>query len=209
MEFTSNWFGGNIENWKAHLLPLKHRPLRCLEIGSYEGRSALWMVENVLLHSDSQITCVDPHEYEILDGHEKSASHFDSRTINAARQRFLQNTSTSRSQQKLVHIAEPSARALLNLPAGFDFIYIDGSHYGSDVMTDAVLSWLLLRNGGLLAFDDYRWQPPAHAPRPTIAKPQPAIDSWLSLWEGQFERLPSNDSQVWVKRTCANPLIEE
>jgi predicted O-methyltransferase YrrM len=50
----------------------------------------------------------------------------------------------------------------------FDLIYIDGSHAAADVMTDAVLSYLLLNVGGVILFDDYVWKPdeltPAEVP---------------------------------------------
>jgi hypothetical protein len=47
---------------------------------------------------------------------------------------------------------------------------VDASHYAADVLADAVLAWPLLRPGGLLCFDDYRWReedgaPPLETPR--------------------------------------------
>jgi predicted O-methyltransferase YrrM len=40
----------------------------------------------------------------------------------------------------------------------FDFIYVDGSHQAPDVLCDALLSFRLLKNNGVIAFDDYLWQ---------------------------------------------------
>ena len=37
----------------------------------------------------------------------------------------------------------------------YDLIYIDGCHLAIDVLSDAVLSWGLLKIGGLMIFDDY------------------------------------------------------
>lgn len=37
----------------------------------------------------------------------------------------------------------------------YDMLYIDGSHLASDALTDAVLSWGLVKVGGLIVFDDY------------------------------------------------------
>jgi hypothetical protein len=34
----------------------------------------------------------------------------------------------------------------------------DGSHRARDVLEDAVLSWPLLKVGGIMLFDDYLWQ---------------------------------------------------
>ena len=38
-----------------------------------------------------------------------------------------------------------------------DFIYVDGSHQAHDVLCDAILSFKLLRVGGIVCFDDYLW----------------------------------------------------
>jgi hypothetical protein len=49
-----------------------------------------------------------------------------------------------------------SQEVLRKLPLNsFDIIYIDGSHIASDVLEDVVLSWRLLKTGGIIIFDDY------------------------------------------------------
>lgn len=60
MEFTSDWHSPHEPLWYEHLGPLDGRPVRCLEIGSHEGRSALWIVQHLLSHPDSTLTCIDP-----------------------------------------------------------------------------------------------------------------------------------------------------
>lgn len=40
----------------------RQRPINWLELGSFEGRSALWTVENMFLNPDSRVTCVDAWE---------------------------------------------------------------------------------------------------------------------------------------------------
>ena len=39
----------------------------------------------------------------------------------------------------------------------YDFIYIDGDHTNEGVFIDSVLSFPLLKNGGIIIFDDYLW----------------------------------------------------
>ena len=39
----------------------------------------------------------------------------------------------------------------------FDFIYVDGSHEAPDVLFDAILAHKLVKNNGIIAFDDYLW----------------------------------------------------
>ena len=69
--FTDDWFSGSAVNgagaWATHVLPrLRDRPsVLWLEIGSYEGRSALWTAANLLIGAKSQLVCVDiwPDKY--------------------------------------------------------------------------------------------------------------------------------------------------
>ncbi len=76
-------------------------------------------------------------------------------------------------------------------PGRFAFVYIDGCHEGANVLDDAVLSFWLLRPGGLLCFDDYLWQNDrrGHLPRE-------AIDAFLGLYDLQIEVL-ERGYQVW------------
>ena len=64
-----------------------------------------------------------------------------------------------------------SAEKLLGLPAkSFDVIYIDADHNAGAVFLDAAQAWRLLKDDGVLIFDDYNWEPnlPAHS-RPHVA----------------------------------------
>jgi predicted O-methyltransferase YrrM len=55
--FTQDWFSHNIPVWEqlATLLPERKK---FLEIGSFEGRSMVWAVEN-MLEDDGEIYCID------------------------------------------------------------------------------------------------------------------------------------------------------
>jgi hypothetical protein len=59
--FTTDWFSHHIPNWKSWLEPLMSgQEVHCVEVGSWEGRSALWIAENVVnLHPRSNLWCVD------------------------------------------------------------------------------------------------------------------------------------------------------
>ena len=39
----------------------------------------------------------------------------------------------------------------------YDIAYVDGSHLPHDALSDVVLSWRLLKEGGLLIVDDFDW----------------------------------------------------
>src|SRR5919108_3146648 len=58
--FSEDWVGDSWLGWSRVLGRLKGRSdVQALEIGSFEGRSALWFLENVLTGERSSITCVD------------------------------------------------------------------------------------------------------------------------------------------------------
>ena len=59
-KFSHDWFYWAPEVW-AQLVPLLPERKNFLEIGSYEGRSAVWAAEH-LLEDDGRILCVDTWE---------------------------------------------------------------------------------------------------------------------------------------------------
>jgi predicted O-methyltransferase YrrM len=131
--------------WERLLEPLKGKPgLHYLEVGVHEGRSALWMLENVLTHPTSHLTGVDifADEYQGRSGGYKET--------------YLGNLELSEVAERTTTIEGSSQTVLRTLPlSSFDLIYVDGSHQNADVLEDSVLCWRLLKDGGLLIFDDY------------------------------------------------------
>ena len=80
-------------------------------------------------------------------------------------------------------------------PGSFDFAYIDASHEAADVLADAVLTWPLLKPGGLLGFDDYEW----HLNPDPEQRPGPGIDAFLSALRGRYD-LVHKGYQVWIRK---------
>ena len=187
--FTTNWFSANIPVWEKALAPYRGKAdIHYLEVGVYEGRSALWMLENVLTHPSARLTGVD-----LFDGPYK--------------QRFLANLERSGSSNKATTIAGPSQLVLRGLPLdSFDIIYIDGSHSKDDVLEDAVLSWRLLKQGGLLIFDDYCWAGffvSGTTDAPTDF-PKAAIDRFVQCFERHLEVI-HNSYQLILKKGPTKP----
>ncbi len=78
-----------------------------------------------------------------------------------------------------------------------DFIYVDGSHTTRDVLSDAVLSFDLLKTGGMMAFDDYLWQ---GYPKQPLLNPKIGIDAFLMCYQGRYELL-ERDYIVFIRKT--------
>jgi len=93
----------------------------------------------------------------------------------------LANVDRSGKAGQVTTIKGYSQRVLRNLPPeSFDVIYIDGSHTGYDVLADAILAWELLKEDGVIIFDDYQWRRGGGLP-PEL-KPGPAIDAFLTMY---------------------------
>src|SRR5438105_2903605 len=74
-DFTKDYFTSRIPLWRRTLAHLRGRAeLRALEVGTYEGRSALWLLENILTDPSSRLVCVDLF-YELPDA--ESRFHFN------------------------------------------------------------------------------------------------------------------------------------
>ena len=58
--FTVNTFTDKIPAWTTLLSEFKGKPgINYLEIGTFEGRSALWILENIATHPTSTLTIID------------------------------------------------------------------------------------------------------------------------------------------------------
>lgn len=170
-QFTGDFFSWNIPLWRQVLAPLVGRPeLRYLEIGIAEGRSLLWMLENVLTHPSSRATGIDPF------------------LIGGTEQRFRENLEASGASSRVEVIKGFSEDVLPGLePRSYDLIYIDGSHLAGDVLEDAVLTWRLLRAGGLVIHDDYMWK--YDDEEPPDVRPMVAVDAFITGHRNEVEVL--------------------
>ena len=80
----------------------------------------------------------------------------------------------------------------------YDFIYIDGCHESKEVLEDAILSWQVLKNDGILIFDDYLWGIHRGETRQTKA-PKLAIDCFMSCY-GEYIDILEVDYQVVLRK---------
>lgn len=188
-EFTCDWLGYHLDTWRQVLGPLAGRPVRLLEVGSYEGRSTIWLLGNVLTHDEARIDCVDVFRDE---GNPCAGVTY----TGGYATRFDRNIAATDGPHKVNKIAGASQEVLRRLPFDrYDAIYLDGSHLASDVLEDAVLAFRLLKRGGIMILDDYEWN--LHLDPLSI--PKIAIDAFLAVYQGQYELL-SMGYQVCLRR---------
>ncbi|EPQ59720.1 nucleotide-diphospho-sugar transferase [Gloeophyllum trabeum ATCC 11539] len=177
---SQDWFSFNIDIWKA-LFPLVKPSPRILEIGSWEGRSAVFLL-NELCADGGEVVCID---------------HFDLMATEAGKARYrklVHNlTLTGKKFQIIDEFSVPGLMRVLDehirsKSTGFDWVYVDGSHEADDTLLDGELAWRLANDGAIFIFDDYQWDVELVG---SIHHPKRGIDAFLALHDGEYQRLSS------------------
>lgn len=196
-EFSNEWFQGNVfgrgmevdipEIWDT---VLKGRDIsNVLEIGSFEGQSACYLIKLLGSVGGGRITCIDTWT--------GSAEHSSKYDFDQIERRFDANTrlaitDVSEMSVELTKIKKRSIIALSSLiqaDAEFDLIYIDGSHSSQDVLCDLVMSFHLLKSGGLIIVDDYLWDYGYRMTNDINSCPKIAVDSFCNIFNDKIRIL--------------------
>jgi predicted O-methyltransferase YrrM len=196
MEFTQKWFAESAADTWLRLFP-QHFPDgidRALEIGSYEGLSACYLL---MIAHVKDLLCIDTWKGS-------DEAHFEQVDMDAVHDRFLRNvdeavqvTGASCSAWQMTSVE--AMKKLLADGEVFDFIYIDGSHMAADVFRDACLAFQLVRVGGWIYFDDYEWVDVTHPDDPRYT-PKAGIELFCntrasdiratrSKWQAHIQRI--------------------
>jgi hypothetical protein len=159
--YTHNWNQEFITNSKSLNLKFDF----CLEIGSFEGLTSNFIVDNIL-NTNGKLICIDPLTDVYLNDNlsefdkERNDSHFA--FFKDQYSRFINNVREHIETGKIELIKDLSINVFDDLidkyKNKFDFIYIDGDHRPEGVYIDAVNSFILCKNGGYILFDDYLWE---------------------------------------------------
>ncbi|CAM9941060.1 unnamed protein product [Ectocarpus sp. 4 AP-2014] len=131
----------------------EEQPFHVLETGSWQGESASWIAEHVLKHPESILVCLDTWN----GSPPPENSGYD---MAAIEDRFLSNMARIPNGDRVVAFKGNSLESLANIAASrldsrFDAVFLDGSHEMKDVLGGALLSFRMLKVGGVMIFDDY------------------------------------------------------
>lgn len=181
--FTQDWFTHNTTNFndcKKRITESLGGINSILEIGCYEGRGTCWMLENMLSDNGS-IVCIDP--FLGVDNPERADPGLRYKPLE---DRFNYNVAISKKPTQTVNViptgSYTAVASLITTAAQFDFIYVDGDHAGEAAMTDACMAWGLLKQGGIMMFDDYFWD---HVPD-VLDRPKMAVDAFMNTFIRRF-----------------------
>lgn len=193
-----DWTSWHFPSWIALLAQHRKRSLRVMEIGSWEGRSALFFLNYL---PRAKLTCIDTfaggqeHQEAAAQDSEKA------RLLCEVERNFDRNTAAFKP--RIEKIKAGSTEALIGLGLAnrrFDIAYIDGGHRSSEVYADGMLAWPLMAAGGLVIFDDYQW---TEMPQP-LDNPGPGIDAFLKAIKGQYQ-IVMKGYQIGIVKAAAQP----
>jgi Methyltransferase domain len=186
------WTKDHLKNYRKLAKIYAGKPnLRFLEIGTFEGRTATWFLDNILTGKNSTLRCIEPDPTPNM-------------LYNLKRYECNGKVEIEKNFSEYVLV-----RYLYGTPR-FDLIYIDGDHNAKGVLQDMVLSWRLLKDGGILLVDDYEMQATdpwhyishkefAQLPRANFTHPRVAIDAFLNIYRGLYEIVIDN-FQIGIKK---------
>jgi predicted O-methyltransferase YrrM len=187
-DFTSDWASNNFTMWRRVFFPLRHEPMRILEIGSWEGRSALFFL-NFFLHSS--IVCIDT-----FSGTPEESDVYQQLAVHGVEDRFDRNLAEFGTRVEKIKSRSAVALEQLALQGRrFELAYIDGGHRRDEVMSDSVGAWKLIGPGGIVIWDDYEWG----LDRAPEEHPRLAIEQFLHDHHGQY-RLLAKTYQLAIER---------
>jgi hypothetical protein len=178
-----------------------------MEIGVCEGWTSTKLLDDVLTGNNCYMYCIDPDPTPL----------------------FYKNMAEKHLNKHLL-VKEESINILpklLTLKTAFDFIYIDGDHNAKAVLEDMILSWRLLKIGGIMLVDDYElkimdpWFYKCHKefktnPRLMFIHPMVSIAAFMTIYKGCYEIIIEN-YQIALKKVVeldgknlnSNDTIEE
>jgi predicted O-methyltransferase YrrM len=146
--FTNTWHDGRRYLWSPLKDYFKDLEIKYLEIGTYEGNSLIWVIDNLFTNKNSIAHVIDTFDGSIEHSDLEKNSIFSRFLLNINKYRDIIVIHKGYSYNMLISLNNTYTNY-------FNLIYIDGSHIAKDVLADAILSFSLLKSGGIMIFDDY------------------------------------------------------
>lgn len=199
-QFTHDWFSNSIPAWE--ILIDTSQPKKILEIGSYEGMSACYLIEKCSQYAPISMYCVDTWaggiEHQELPELQTIEQTFHKNIDHSIKKAANPVVFYKRKGASIVELSKLVAEGHTD----FDFIYIDGSHMAADVIADAVLAFKLLKVGGIIIFDDYMWKLKEEMTDDqrrelfySVDHPRLAIDGFVGIYKNKMEIIRFHNDQ--------------
>lgn len=180
-KITKDYFSLNAYNFYFCLSKIKNN-FKYLEIGSYEGNSALFVANN--FKNCDLICCLDTW---------KGSDEITNYNSEIIEKNFDNNLKDYNNVYKIKDISD---NFFLQNNHKFEVIYIDGSHLASQVYKDCINAWRILQTNGFLICDDYIW----HYYKKIKDNPCFAINTFLRTIKNQYNIFIVSNNQLFIKK---------
>jgi predicted O-methyltransferase YrrM len=181
---THKAHGANWSKWLGHL---KDKPnVIGMELGTFKGESAEWMLENIFTSPESIYYCVD----NFKGSEEHHIGKIDCSTLEKDTMERLAGF-----QNKII-IKGNSNEVLRNFDKLLDVAYCDAAHDAMNVLRDSVLVFDLLKVGGILIWDDFLWD----VFKDELDRPKIAIESFIKIYSRRLEILEPRGWQIAARK---------
>ena len=151
--FSNDWTQNLTQTLDKFFPEHEKRPVKILEIGCFEGRGTLLLLNKFCQHPGSVVHCVDPLEDRYVRDR-REFKGLDPLFV-GQRERFVFNT---REWRKKIRVStDVSDNVLPMLLDEYDLVYIDGDHHPEQVYKDGLMALRITKLGGFIVFDDYLW----------------------------------------------------
>jgi predicted O-methyltransferase YrrM len=180
-KITNDYFSAHAYNFYHYLKKLKYN-FNYLEIGSYEGNSAIFIASQF---KSAKINCIDN-----WTSTEEYINHI---TFSKVEENFDFNV---KSYKNINKIKKSSDEFFKNNSETFDVVYVDGHHLGSQVFKDCNNAWQILNDNGYLICDDYIWKFYSNI----NDNPCYAINNFLKVINGSYKIKKVTNSQIFIKK---------
>ena len=143
--FSNKWFLNNFDIFNFFLPKEKNSKFDYLEVGCFEGLSSFFVLSEY-----KAVNAILLDIWDMPNPNSKTLSH----NFNSIEEAFDNNLSGF-NFTKIKDDSVVAMRKLFKQNKSFDFIYIDGSHNGEDILSDAIEAFKILKKEGLIFFDDF------------------------------------------------------
>ena len=143
-------------------------PKVTIEIGVFEGDSTFNIVNYLIQENPT-------YKHYAIDPFSQS-ENLKQEVVDKAKAQFKSNMVEFPQVELIEKNSLDGLLELYNRNVKADFIYVDGSHFAKDVLSDAVLGFELLNIGGVMLFDDaVSWRYGEHIQD----SPKVAVDAFI------------------------------
>lgn len=157
---------------------------RILEIGSFEGCSMVYWTH---FCEPSELVCIDLWEptKELGKAPADAEARWD-HNADVLRRHYPNTTITKVKRSSFIPFGDLGV---------FDLVYVDGSHTAWHAMHDIMQACDVLRVGGHLVVDDFRW----YARGDTRNSPYPGVVAFFDVF-APFFTVVSSGHQIWLRK---------